>query len=82
MAIAPLDRSSADVWDLLAQDNPERPILLDLMGVGVYANSVWDLVHSAAPFRSARPVLRRHLERGGYPPVVEDGLRQALARRA
>lgn len=60
-----------------AGSNPERPILVDLMSVGVYANSVWDLVGSPSA-RRARTVLEWHLDYGAYPDEVLDGIRLAL----
>jgi hypothetical protein len=40
---------------------------------------VWDLVNTSDPYDEALPVLLRHLERGGYPDRVMEGLARALA---
>jgi hypothetical protein len=60
-------------------DEVERPIAADLRAVGVEVNSVWDLVNTSDPYPAALPVLMEHLERGGYPEVVMEGLGRALA---
>jgi len=57
----------------------EAPIVSDLLAVGVDVNSVWDLVNTAVPYPNALPVLMGHLERGGYPDRVMEGLGRALA---
>ncbi len=57
----------------------EVPIVADLRLAGVEVSSVWDLVNTAEPYPSALPVLLEHLERGGYPDRVMEGLGRALA---
>lgn len=57
----------------------ERPIIEDLRRAGVYVTSVWDLVNTAEPYPTALPVLVEHLERGGYPDRVTEGVARALA---
>ncbi|MBA3780534.1 MAG: hypothetical protein H0X12_01600 [Nocardioides sp.] len=57
----------------------ERPIIEDLRDVGVEVASVWDLVNTAEPYPTALPVLIEHLERGGYPDRVTEGVARALA---
>ncbi|UKA64094.1 hypothetical protein [Arthrobacter sp. FW306-04-A] len=57
----------------------EQPIVEDLRGVGLDVKSVWDLVNTADPYPAALPVLFEHLERGGYPDRVLEGLGRALA---
>lgn len=57
----------------------ERPIVADLNRVGTNVDSVWDLVNTSEPYPEALPVLLKHLERGGYPDRVMEGLGRALA---
>lgn len=57
----------------------QQPILADLHAVGLEINSVWDLVNTSVPYPAALPVLLKHLERGGYPERVMEGLGRALA---
>lgn len=57
----------------------ERPIVADLRAVGVLVDSTWDLVNTSDPYLAALPVLMEHLERGGYPERVMQGLGRALA---
>jgi hypothetical protein len=57
----------------------ERPIVDDLREVGVDVVSAWDLVNTAEPYPAALPVLMEHLERGGYPDRVLEGVARALA---
>src|SRR5690349_21720629 len=57
----------------------ERPIVEDLRSVGVEVDSVWDLVASDDPYPAALPVLLAHLEEGGYPDRIMEGLGRALA---
>jgi hypothetical protein len=57
----------------------EQPIVAHLRDVGVVVESVWDLVNTATPYPDALPVLMDHLERGGYPDRVMQGLGRALA---
>ena len=56
----------------------EQPIVEDLGRAGVEVESVWDLVNTAAPYPAALPILVDHLERGGYPDRVMEGLGRAL----
>lgn len=57
----------------------EQPILADLRASGVLVDSPWDLVNTSDPYPAALPVLMEHLERGGYPERVMEGLGRALA---
>lgn len=57
----------------------ESPIISDLQRVGIQVSSVWDLVNTSEPYPDALPVLLEHLERGGYPERVMEGLGSALA---
>lgn len=57
----------------------ERPIVDDLLAAGVEVDSVWDLVNTAEPYPDALPVLMEHLERGGYPDRVTEGIARSLA---
>jgi len=57
----------------------ELPIVEDLRAAGVRVDSVWDLVNTSEPYPAALPVLIQHLERGGYPPRVMEGIGRALA---
>jgi len=51
----------------------------DLRGVGLPLESVWDLVNSSDPYPDALPILVKHLELGGYPDRVMEGVARALA---
>src|SRR5262245_58972797 len=62
-----------------AYRDAEQPIVADLRGAGLHVESVWDLVNTAEPYPDALPVLMEHLERGGYPDRVMEGLGRALA---
>jgi hypothetical protein len=57
----------------------ELPVVTGLRNVGVEVDSVWDLVNTSEPYPAALPVLMDHLERGGYPQRVMEGLGRALA---
>jgi hypothetical protein len=57
----------------------EAPIVGDLRRAGLGVSSVWDLVNTSEPYPTALPVLLAHLERGGYPDAVIEGLGRALA---
>lgn len=57
----------------------EQPIVADLRAVGVMVESIWDLVNTSDPYPATLPVLMEHLERGGYPERVMEGLGRALA---
>jgi hypothetical protein len=57
----------------------ERPIIEELNLAGVQVESVWDLVNTSEPYPAALPVLLDHLEKGGYPDRVMEGLGRALA---
>lgn len=59
----------------------EQPIRDDLQAVGIDAGP-WDLVNVATPYPEALPVIFSHLERGGYPDRVMEGLARAMAVRA
>lgn len=56
----------------------EQPIVADLRAAGVEVDSVWDLVNTSDPYPAALPVLMDHLERGGYPDRVMEGLGRAM----
>ncbi len=66
--------SRARVWR-----EAEQPIVADLRAVGIDVASVWDLVNTSEPYPDALPVLMEHLERGGYPDRVLEGVARALA---
>ncbi|GAB4012012.1 hypothetical protein [Nocardioides ultimimeridianus] len=57
----------------------ESPIVAALQAHGVRVRSIWDLVGTSEPYPEALPVLIEHLERGGYPERVMEGLGRALA---
>jgi hypothetical protein len=57
----------------------EQPIVADLRRAGFEVDSVWSLAGSSDPYPAAVPVLLDHLQRGGYPDRVMEGLAQALA---
>ena len=57
----------------------ERPIVEDLRDHGIVVDSVWDLVNTPDPYPTALPVLLEHLEHGGYPGRVLEGVARALA---
>lgn len=64
------------------QNEIERPLVADLEEVGApVTESVYDLVNTSEPYPQALPVLMRHLEAGGYPPVIMEGIGRALAVR-
>lgn len=75
--------SAARDRDLRAQATKwreaERPIIEELDRAGIKVASVWDLVNTDEPYPAALPVLLDHLERGGYPDRVMEGLGRALA---
>lgn len=64
---------------LRASREAQQPIAAALRGVGVEAASVWELMNTAEPYPDALPVLMDHLEQGGYPDRVMEGLGRALA---
>lgn len=57
----------------------EQPVVSDLSAVGVHVDSSWDLVNTSEPYAAALPILVAHLERGGYPDRVMEGMARALA---
>ena len=57
----------------------EQPIVVDLRRAGVDVSSVWDLVNTDRAYPGALTVLLEHLERGGYPDRVMEGIARALA---
>lgn len=59
-------------------EESEAPILADLRSVGWEAASVWDFVHTRDAYPEALPVFIQHLEKGGYPPAIMDGLARSL----
>ena len=60
----------------------QRPLVADLKEVGApVTESVYDLVNTSEPYPQALPVLVRHLEARGYPPVIMEGIGRALAVR-
>jgi hypothetical protein len=57
----------------------EEPIVEDLHRVGVDVETAWDLVRTSEPYPAALPILMHHLELGGYPDRVLEGMARALA---
>lgn len=57
----------------------EAPIVSALAEVGENVSSVFDFVNTARPYPAALPVLIDHLQRGGYPPRIMEGIGRALA---
>ncbi|MEO6533744.1 MAG: hypothetical protein ABIO06_09250 [Pseudolysinimonas sp.] len=57
----------------------EQPIVKELRAAGYEVNSVWDLANTSGPYPNALPVLLKHLQLGGYPDRVMEGLARALA---
>lgn len=57
----------------------EAPVVADLHAVGIEVDSAWDLVNTSDPYYEALPVLLKHLQRGGYPPRIVQGIARALA---
>lgn len=57
----------------------EQPIIEDLRRAGIEVASVWDLVNTCDPYPAALPILMQHLEQGGYPDQVMEGIGRALA---
>jgi hypothetical protein len=70
---AELERKEAE-WNKASQ-----PIVADLAEVGVVVDGPWDLVARSTAYPEALPVLLTHLQRGGYPDRVAEGLARALA---
>ena len=58
----------------------EEPLLADLRASGWHVTSVWDLVNTSKPYRTAIPVLLNHLTRQ-YPDRIREGIARALAVR-
>ncbi|NDL56995.1 hypothetical protein [Phytoactinopolyspora mesophila] len=56
----------------------EEPLVDDLQRVGLFVESVWDLVNTSEPYPEALPILFKHLERP-YPDAVREGIARALA---
>ena len=54
-------------------------ILKDLADVGLHLSSIWELVNTSEPYPEALPILMAHLEQGGYPSRVMEGIGRALA---
>lgn len=46
---------------------------------GVDVETAWDLVNTSEPYPDALPLLMQHLERGGYPDRVLEGMARAMA---
>lgn len=69
------DRLLSDERERLARREAERPVLEDLLRVGVKVETVWDLVNSRAPYPQAVPVLAKHLS---DPSPIKN--REALVR--
>jgi len=59
----------------------EAPILEDLRSVGWEVESVWYFVNTRDAYPEALPILMRHLEKGGYPPRIMEGIGRALCVR-
>ncbi|MDV8000736.1 hypothetical protein [Rhodococcus sp. IEGM 1408] len=57
----------------------EQPAIEDLRRVGVEVETAWDLVNTSEPYPDALPILIKHLERGGYPDRVLEGMARAMA---
>lgn len=57
----------------------QEPLRRDLASVGEMVGTVYDLVDTSRPYPAALPVLIDHLQRGGYPPRVMEGIGRALA---
>lgn len=55
----------------------EAPLLADLCHVGIDVSTVW-LLHKAAPYSAAIPILLSHFERP-YPAEIREGIARALA---
>jgi hypothetical protein len=49
-------------------------ILKDLADVGLHLSSIWELVNTSEPYPEALPILMVHLEQGGYPSRVMEGI--------
>lgn len=62
-------------------DEAGRPIVDELRALGYHVNSVYDLGSRGESYESALPVLMKHLERGGYPDIIMQGLGHALAAK-
>jgi len=61
----------------------EEPLVDDLRAVGFDVESAWDLLSGGSgAYVEAIPVLLEHLERGGYPDVIIDGIGRVLAIKA
>jgi hypothetical protein len=60
-------------------DRAEQPIVADLRRAGFQVDSVSDLASN--PYPDAVPVLLDHLQLGGYPDVIMDGLARTLAAK-
>ena len=58
----------------------ESPLLDELRAVGVNVRTAWDLREWQKPYRSAIPILIKHLTRD-YPANVRKGIAMALARK-
>ena len=60
----------------------QKALVADLKEVGApVTESVYDLVNTSEPYPQALPVLVKHLEAGGYPPVIMEGIGRALSVR-
>ena len=60
----------------------QKALVSDLQKVGApVRDSVYDLVNTSEPYPEALPVLMEHLERGGYPARIMEGIGRALSVR-
>jgi hypothetical protein len=57
--------------------NAEAPLIEELNSIGVHVKSVWDLVNTSSSYRTAIPVLLRHLTKP-YPEAIIEGIARAL----
>jgi len=71
-------RRLIDEREEIARREDEKPILADLLEVGIRVDSVWDLVNTSASYPSAIPVLAKHLAHP-YFKMNREGLLRALA---
>ncbi len=56
----------------------EAPLVAELHGLGLPVDSAWSLRTSGLDYTHALPMLLEHLERGGYPDRVAEGIAEAL----
>lgn len=61
-----------------AADRASKPVLDDLAAAGIEVTSVWNIYKIPDGKVRASPILVDHLERGGYPALVMEGMVAAL----